>query len=114
MAQLRDAVTSELLGEGTPEAMVLLAEQLGRDDVLFDGVESEHNPGTFDADAVLQAREERLSGLQDAIQAETDAGVKERLESTLKADHAVAEEAKEIAPDARDRLDTARAQVDAT
>lgn len=62
MAQLRDAKTSELLLEGTPEQVVLAAEERGRGNVLFDDVGL-----GFDPDAVLRARAERLErhGLGD-------------------------------------------------
>ena len=47
MAQLRDAQTGECLAEGAPEEMVLLAEEVGVAEVMFDGV-----GGGFDAEAV--------------------------------------------------------------
>lgn len=61
MAQLRDALTSEFLAEGDPTALVLLAEKIGPDEVIFDGVGEHFNP-----DEVLRAYNENLSGLQGA------------------------------------------------
>jgi hypothetical protein len=58
MAQLRDAHTSELIAEGTPLELAVLAEELGRDEVLFDGVGTE-----FDPDAVLDAARQRAAEL---------------------------------------------------
>lgn len=63
MAQLRDAQTSEIIAEGTPAALVFLADKLGRDDVLFDGVGL-----TFDPDALLAAHEAEAAGLEEVAQ----------------------------------------------
>lgn len=60
MAQLLDARTSELIAEGTPLEVVLIADELGRDEVLFDGVGL-----GFDPTAVTKAEKERLAGLKD-------------------------------------------------
>lgn len=62
MAILRDAVTSEFIFEGTPLQVVRLADQLGRDEVLFDAV----GPA-FDPDAVLRAHGETVEGLSGAL-----------------------------------------------
>lgn len=59
MAQLRDAQTSEFLHQGSPTEMVLLAERLGRDQVIFDDVGL-----SFDPDAVLAEYKAELSGLK--------------------------------------------------
>lgn len=56
MAQLRDIQTSEFIFEGTPEECVLLADKIGRDEVLFDGVGE-----AFDPDAVLTNYNDRLA-----------------------------------------------------
>lgn len=61
MAQLRDAKTSELILEGTPLELALAANELGRDEVLFDDV-GDH----FDPDAVVAAARERADGLATA------------------------------------------------
>lgn len=61
MAQLRDKHTSELIAEGSPVEMVLLADQLGRDEVLFDGVGLQ-----FDPDAVLAAHQQNVEGIRAA------------------------------------------------
>lgn len=55
MAQLRDSRTSEFIASGTAEEMVLLADRLGADNVLFDDVGLGFNP-----DAVREAHESRL------------------------------------------------------
>lgn len=60
MAQLRDAQTSEIIAEGTPAALVFLAEKLGRENVLFDGVGLGFNP-----DAVIEAHKAEMKGLKD-------------------------------------------------
>lgn len=62
MAQLRDARTSELIAEGDPLELVLLADELGRDEVLFDDVGAHFNP-----DAVLEAHRENVDGLAGAV-----------------------------------------------
>lgn len=63
MAQLRDAQTSEIIAEGTPAALVFLADKLGRDDVLFDDVGLGFNP-----DAVRAAHEADAAGLEEVAQ----------------------------------------------
>lgn len=45
MAQLRCAKTSELLLEGTPTEVAAMAEKIGYDEVLFDGVGWQHEVG---------------------------------------------------------------------
>lgn len=57
MAQLRDARTSEILHEGTPLEVALLAEKIGRDEVLFDDVGE-----GFDPDAVLEVHTSQVEG----------------------------------------------------
>lgn len=74
MAQLRDARTSELIAEGTPTELALLADRLGRDEVLFDDVGH-----TFDPDAVLEAHRENIAGLEAAAAA-APAGSDQRAE----------------------------------
>lgn len=69
MAQLRDATTSALIAEGDPLELVLIADELGRTDVLFDGVGE-----AFDPDAVLEGHRKALAGLeQTAAAAKGDA-----------------------------------------
>lgn len=64
MPQLRDALTSELVAEGTPEELVLIAQQFPTGEVIYDGVGAEFNP-----DAVLKARQESLDGMNAALDA---------------------------------------------
>lgn len=59
MALLRDKKTSAPLFEGTPLEVVLAAEKVGRDEILFDDVGVEFNP-----DAVLAANEEEVTNSQ--------------------------------------------------
>jgi hypothetical protein len=111
MAQLRDAVTSELLGEGSPATMVLLAEQLGRDDVVFDGVESEHNLGTFDPDAVIAAYRAETDGLAAVAAATTDPDVKAEIQQTIAAHAEIEQLATELVAGASEAMEQARARV---
>lgn len=60
MAQLRDAQTSEIIAEGTPAALVFLAEKIGRDKVLFDNVGL-----AFDPDALKTAHMAEIAGLKE-------------------------------------------------
>jgi hypothetical protein len=112
MAQLRDAVTSELLCEGTPLEVVLVAEQLGRADVCFDGVASEHDPDAFDPDAVLHAHAAQVDGLQTAAAVETDPDTKSRLQAAATEAQAVESLAEQVAPEARALLEAARDRAD--
>jgi hypothetical protein len=57
MAQLRDARTSDILYEGTPLEVALMAEKLGRDEVLFDDV-----GGGFDHQATIAAHQDNVEG----------------------------------------------------
>lgn len=74
MAQLRDAKTSALIAEGTPNELVTIADELGLNagvvgigetadglDAIYDDVGLDFNP-----DAVRQARDERIAGLKAA------------------------------------------------
>jgi hypothetical protein len=55
MAQLRDAQTSQYMADGSPDEMVLLAEEIGRAEVLFDGVGL-----AFDPAATLASHRDRV------------------------------------------------------
>jgi hypothetical protein len=112
MAQLRDAITSALIAEGTPEAMVLLAEELGRADVIFDGVASERAPDAFDPDAVLQAHRDNAAGLEAAAEAESDPDAKASLQEAAQRAAAIETQAAAMAPDAREAMEAARALAD--
>ena len=106
MAQLRDAQTSELIAEGPPLELVLLAGELGRDEVLFDDVGE-----AFDPDEVLAAARENEEGLKRAAAAARG----EERESLAEA-HASARADLAIAGDRVDEvergLDQARARVE--
>lgn len=62
MAQLRDAQTSEIMFEGTALECVLLADEIGRDEVLFDDVGI-----GFDPDAVKKAHVDAIKGLEGVV-----------------------------------------------
>lgn len=85
MALLR-AHTGNLLAEGTPTEMVLLADMLGRDEVMFDDV----TPG-FNPDSVLTAHAENVRWMRNGHDP-----VRPRVE-------------RELLPDARDLLAKAKA-----
>lgn len=59
MAQLRDKKTSEFIAEGSPVEMVLLADEVGIDEVLFDGVGLRFNPAE-----VRQEYQDRIDGMK--------------------------------------------------
>lgn len=84
MAQLRDAQTSEIIAEGTPVEVALIAETLGVTNVLFDDVGPAFNPAT-----VVQEHKDRVKGLRDANlrDAEQEARAAER-NATSKTDPA--------------------------
>lgn len=110
MAQLRDIRTSEFIFEGTPEECVLLADKIGRDEVLFDGVGE-----AFDPDAVLTSYNDRLTAevalstsKADGITDEDRAAAKERAESIEQ----VAADVAASQPDAEQALADARARLE--
>lgn len=78
MAQLRDAQTSALILEGTPLELALAADELGRDEVLFDDV----GPA-FDPDAVVEAHKERAASLTAAAK-DAKGEDRKRLEAAAK------------------------------
>lgn len=81
MPQLRDAKTSELLAERDDVVeLVVIADKVGRDEVLFDGV-GDH----FDPDAVLEAHRQAADGLERAHREERDRDAKRRLQAAAKA-----------------------------
>lgn len=106
MAQLRDAQTSELIAEGAPLEMVLLADKLGRAEVMFDDVGE-----AFDPDAVLDAARRNEQGLKRAA---SDARGDERARIAEAHANARAElsVAGELVGQATGRLDQARARVE--
>lgn len=60
MAQLRDAVTSELLGEGTPTQVAAIGERIGFAEVIFDDVGE-----SFDPVEVLRVHRENVASLEE-------------------------------------------------
>jgi hypothetical protein len=111
MPYLRDAHTSEAIFEGTPEELALLANELGRDEVLFDGVGL-----AFDPDAVLSARQENIDA-NKKLAASTAKAITADIKDAAKAAVAAATEqednVKAAAPDAQTLLDEARARREA-
>lgn len=108
MAQLRDRHTSELILEGTPLEVALVAEQLGPAEVLFDDVGA-----AFDPAAVRQAHHANLEALQAAAAAERDRTARAALETQRS--EAVEEERQavdELAPEAQQKMDEARERVE--
>src|SRR5689334_13994550 len=75
MAQLRDVKTSEILFEGTPYEVVLMADKLGRDEVLFDDVGLGFDPDAVkaarlaDAEALASIAKSKAKGVDDALKA---------------------------------------------
>lgn len=63
MAQLRDAITSELIFEGDPVAVAIMAEQIGVENVLFDGVGS-----SFDHQEIIDRHEQEITNLQSVLE----------------------------------------------
>lgn len=100
MAQLRDAQTSELIAEGTPTELVLLADELGVEEVLFDDVGEHFNP-----DAVRQAHGDQVAGLERAAR-DAKGNDRKRLTKAL-------EDAKSVAPRARRRVRAATEELEA-
>jgi len=107
--QLRDAHTSELIAEGSPLEVALLALELGPDEVLFDGAGD-----TFDPDAVIAHHRERLEGLQGAAR---DRGLpddhRKDLQRAVKAAQAELELDAGQVKAATAELEAARARLDA-
>lgn len=73
MAILRDAQTGQGIATGTPAEMVALADELGRDNILFDDVGE-----LFDPDAVLEAVRKERVGLEEVA---SNPGIKDAKES---------------------------------
>lgn len=59
MAQLRDVKTSECVFEGTPYEVALMAEKVGKKEVIFDDVGL-----GFDPQSVIDAERERLAAFE--------------------------------------------------
>lgn len=106
MAQLRDAQTSELIAEGTPIEIVTIAEQIGAQEVLYDGV------GGFDPDAVREAHEQHIAGLEAAAAEAPKAEDRKRLAAAAKRERDTVTKAAARAGDAGHRLEAARARLE--
>lgn len=85
MAQVRDAQTGELVFEGSVEAALALANELGTDEVMFDDV-GVH----FDPEAAWADHEARVANLEAASKSrakdastESRAQAKEELEALI-------------------------------
>lgn len=104
MAQIRDAVTSEFLFEGTPLECATIAKEIGFSKVLFDDVGEK-----FDPNAVLKRHEENVAGLKSASTA--TATPDKELRDTIKKSHddrvAESEKARKKAP----AIEKARAEA---
>lgn len=68
MAQLRDVQTSELLATGAPADLLLIADKIGPERVMWDDVGWDHRRGcpAINVDAVRSAGEEQLKALTAA------------------------------------------------
>lgn len=106
MAQLRDAQTSELIAEGTPLEVAIVARRIGFDEVLFDDVGE-----NFDPAATLDAYDRELAGLEQAVAA-AKGEARAELEEHREERAGVADAALELEPDAAAALEAARARLD--
>ena len=107
MAQLRDSVSSALLFEGSVEACVLLATEIGADEVLYDGVGLD-----FDPEAVLQARNERRNGWE-AVMEGSEEELKAWASDALATDDEAVSEALSNLSSVQQTLQEAREQAEA-
>lgn len=108
MAQLRDAQTSALLAEGTPEELVALAAELGERDVVYDGVGDK-----FDPAAVRKAAKDRADALDRVVRDAPAGATDERVKPTATRDAAKAAlvAKADVVAKARERQQTARDRV---
>lgn len=85
MAQLRDAMTSEWIAEGTPLEIAIVAEAFDAADVLFDDVGATDAKGRsrFDPAAVRAMRAAELAGLEAALATATSPDERETLQSAI-------------------------------
>lgn len=67
MAQLRDKKTSEVIFEGTPVEVASMAQKVGFDEILFDGVSQE-----FDPSSVLKSFTEETESLKSIAKSDED------------------------------------------
>lgn len=107
MAQLRDAQTSELIAEGTPLEVALIAGELGRKDVLFDGVGE-----AFDADAVIAAHRENVEGLERGAREATGGDEKKQMRAAHRQAAGEFDVDRDVVANARRELEAARELAD--
>lgn len=110
MAQLRDIHTSECVFEGTPTECVLLAEKLGRDEVLFDDVGL-----GFDPDAVLSAYKDSVksdSALAKSKASDVTSDDRAAAQARVESMRAVESDADKAQDDAEQALAAARARLE--
>ncbi len=106
MAQLRDAKTSEIMFEGTPLECVLLADEIGRDEVLFDDVGL-----AFDPDAVKKSHDDEIDGLTSvAADKNYPDGERDSARESLKAHKAASAVTKKKIDAAKKAMKEARAR----
>lgn len=103
MAQLRDAHTSALILEGTVEDVVAVADELGHDEVLFDGVGENFDPASVTGHAARAAELAELGA--DVSDRDVRASLKRQRDEHLERLNDVLADA---LPVARERLEEAR------
>lgn len=106
MAQLRDTKTSEILYEGTPLEVALIADEIGRDEVLFDDVGE-----SFDPDVVTRAFTGSISALESAVDdKKIPKDQRDSARDSLKREKARSEEAKNKVTSVKKELERVRAR----
>lgn len=112
MPQLRCALTSEVIAEGDPWHLCLIADQLGRDEVLFDGVNTyQHGElvgEAFNPDAVLASHADELARLEAQREDAESDGARENIESALQGRRAAIAGALAAVPSAEAAMASAR------
>lgn len=124
MAQLRDAQTSELIAEGTPEEIAFAAEAFAADEVLFDDVGGVARDGRalFDPVAVRKQHTEATANAEQILAdipakapADVDADEhkarRDGLRQAVKERRARAETGKALQTAARAAMDAAHERV---
>lgn len=104
MAQLRDGKTSEILFEGTPLEVVLIADEIGREEVLFDDVGEAFNP-----DAVIGAHRDSLAAMDAAAKnTKIDKETKDQTRESAKRERAKEADTKKKVANVQKALKAAR------
>lgn len=104
MAQLRDAQTSQFLCDGSPLEVVVVADEIGRKEVLFDDVGE-----NFDPKAVMKSYDDQLAGLDAVAKDDKDKDTRARARDAAKELRATVEGAKKAAAKASNAMKKARA-----